>query len=374
MFKRMVLMLAATTAFIAALGYVKFREFSAAGQAGSFQPPPEAVTTVVARAGNWPVTLSAVGTVAAVQGVTVSADLPGIVERVEFDSGQYVRQGDLLVVLDTRQEQAQLAAMEAQRELASLNYERFQGLVSEGAISRAEYDRAAAERKQTEAGVGEIRATVARKVIRAPFSGVLGIRQVNLGQYLSSGDPVVTLQSLNPIYVNFGVPQDQAAEIRTGGEVRITAGDGQTVEMAGRITALDSTVDEATRNMTVQATFENPEGALRPGMFVQARVGLGAMRAVVALPASAISYAPYGDSVFVVTELKDSGGKAYRGVRQQFVKLAGSRGDQVAIVSGVSAGDEVVTSGVFKLRNGAAVLVNNHVQPGNNPAPKPEDS
>jgi membrane fusion protein (multidrug efflux system) len=376
MAKRMILMLAVAAVLIAALGSVKFRQFQAAmAEAAAFQPPPEAVTTIVAQRVTWPVTLNAIGTVAAVQGVTVSADLPGIVSRIAFDSGKPVREGDVLAELDTKQEQAQLAALEAQRELAGLNFDRMQGLVNEGAISRAEYDRAAAERKQTEAGVGEIQATIERKTIRAPFSGILGIRKINLGQYLSGGDPVVDLQSLDPIYVNFGVPQQQAGQARVGRQVRVTTtGDAAGLDFVGSITAIDSTVDAATRNIQVQATLANPKGTLRPGMFVQTEVRLGANRPVVALPASAISYAPYGDSVYVVTELKDKDGKLYRGVRQQFVKVEGSRGDQVAVVAGIKPGDEVVTSGAFKLRNGAAVVVNNKVRPANNPAPKPEDS
>jgi membrane fusion protein (multidrug efflux system) len=376
MAKRMILMLAVAAVGIAALGFTKFRQIQAGmAQAAAFQPPPEAVTTIVARQVRWPVTLNVIGTVAAVQGVTVSADLPGIVSRIAFESGKPVREGAVLVELDTRQEQAQLAAVEAQRELARLNFERLEGLVNEGAISRAEYDRAAAERKQTEAGVGEIVATIERKTIRAPFSGILGIRQVNLGQYLSAGDPVVDLQSLDPIYVNFGVPQQQAEQVRVGRQVRVTTtGDIPGARFAGSITAIDSTVDAATRNIQVQATLANPKGTLRPGMFVQTEVRVGANRPVVPLPASAISYAPYGDSVFVVTELKGKNGQAYRGVRQQFVKVEAARGDQVAVVAGVKPGDEVVTSGAFKLRNGAAVVVNNKVRPANNPAPKPEDS
>jgi membrane fusion protein (multidrug efflux system) len=197
---------------------------------------------------------------------------------------------------------------------------------------------------------------------------------VNLGQYLSAGMAVVPLQSLNPIYVNFGVPQQSARQVRVGSSLRVTSEDFAGHVFTGKVSALDSVVDETTRNLQVQATLANPEGKLRPGMFVQVDVGVGASRSVVTLPASAISYAPYGDSVFVITDLKDPKGKTYRGVRQQFVKVEGSRGDQVAIISGVNPGDEVVTSGVFKLRNGAAVTVNNKVQPGNNPAPKPEDS
>jgi membrane fusion protein (multidrug efflux system) len=202
---------------------------------------------------------------------------------------------------------------------------------------------------------------------------VLGLRHVNLGQYLSGGDPLVTLESLNPIYVNFGVPQQAAGQMQPGRAVHVTADGVAGVNRDGRITAIDSIVDEKTRNIQVQATLPNPDGRLRPGMFVQTEVVLGAARPVVSLPASAISYAPYGDSVFVVADLKNDNGQAYKGVRQQVVTLGAARGDQVVIVSGVKPGDEVVTSGVFKLRNGAAVTVNNQVMPGNNPRPTPEN-
>jgi membrane fusion protein (multidrug efflux system) len=370
----MVLMLTLMVVFIGGLGFLKLRQFQAMGEEfAAMQPPPEAVTTIVAKREEWPTTLSAIGTVAAVQGVTVSADLPGIVERIAFVSGATVREGDVLVQLDTRQEQAQLAAVEAQRDLARLNDERMKGLVEQDAVSRAEYDTAAAGHKETEARVREIRATIERKTIRAPFSGVLGIRQVNLGQYLNAGDPVVPLQSLNPVYVNFGVPQQDAAQVGAGRKVRITVGDLGDASFTGTVSAVDAVVSSETRNIQVQATLPNPGGKLRPGMFVQAEVLVGQSRAVVALPASAINYAPYGDSVYVVADLKDPNGKSYRGVRQQVVKLGGTKGDQVAIVSGVNPGEEIVTSGVFKLRNGAAVQVNNKVQPGNNPAPKPNE-
>ena len=304
----------------------------------------------------------------------MSADLPGTVDRIDFDSGRSVQEGAVLVQLDTRQERAQLANVEAERELARLNFDRMRGLLNERVISQAEYDRATAEQKQTEARVGEIRAAIDRKTIRAPFAGILGIRQVNLGQYLAGGAPIVSLQSLDPIYANFGVPQQAAGQVRMGRTVRITAGDVTGVEFVGRVTAIDSTVNEATRNIQVQATLANPDGTLRPGMFVQTQLTLGAGRSIVALPGSAISYAPYGDSVFVVSEMKNPKGQTYRGVRQQFVKLGASRGDQVAVVAGVKPGEEIVTSGVFKLRNGAAVQINNTIQPGNNPAPKPEDN
>jgi membrane fusion protein (multidrug efflux system) len=375
MLKRMIVMLAATMLIVAALGFVKFRQVQTAiAQGAAFQPPPEAVTTIVASNEEWPSTLTAIGTVAAVRGVTVSADLPGVVERIAFESGQPVHDGDVLAVLDTRQERAQLAAAEAQRDLARVNFGRMEGLLGERVVSQAEFDRATAEQRQAEARVGEITATIQRKTIRAPFTGILGIRHVNLGQYLSGGEALVTLQSLDPIYVNFGVPQQTMASVRPGNRVRVTAQDLGDAPLTGAVTALDSTVDESTRNVQVQATLANPHGRLKPGMFVQAEVGVGATSALIALPASAINYAPYGDSVFVVGDMKDRSGKTYRGVRQQFVKLGPSRGDQIAVLSGIKAGDEVVTSGVFKLRNGAPVLVNNAVRPGNSPSPKPENS
>jgi membrane fusion protein (multidrug efflux system) len=368
-------MLAVVIALVAGLGFVKFRQIQTAiAQGSSFQPPPAAVTTIVAQNETWPSTLNVIGTAAATQGVVVSADLPGIVARINFESGKPVHAGDVLVELDTKQERAQLAAAEAQRDLARINFDRTQELVKQGVTARTEYDNTSAQQKATEAQVGEIRATIERKTIRAPFTGVLGIRQINLGQYLAAGQAIVPLQSLNPIYVNFGVPQQTSAQLLAGRTLHITSDDLPGAGFTGRVTSVDSVISEATRNIQVQATLPNPQGKLRPGMFVQVQVVLGASRQVISLPASAINYAPYGDSVFVVSNLTDPKGKTYRGARQQFVKVEGSRGDQVGVVSGVNPGDEVVTSGVFKLRNGEAVQVNNKVQPSNNPKPKPEDS
>src|SRR5262245_22682118 len=375
MSKRMIIMLVAMLGFVTAVGSVKFRQIQAGmAQAASFQPPPEAVTTVQARAEEWPAPLSAIGSLAAVHGVTVSADLPGVVEAILFDSGRTVGAGEVLVRLDTRQEQAQLAAAEAQLELTRLSLERVSGLRQEGIVAEADLDNAAAEHKQAQARVGEIRARIERQTSRAPFAGILGIRQANLGQYMKAGDPVVPLQSLDPIYVNFGVPQQQERRLSVGGEVRVSAEGLAGAAFVGRITAVDSIVDEATRNVQVQATLPNSDGRLHPGMFVEAQVSLGARDSVVTLPASAVSYAPYGDSVFVVAQRDGPTGQQYKGVRQQFVKLGATRGDQVAVVSGLEEGAEVVSSGAFKLRNGAAVVVNNQVQPGNDPAPKPENN
>ncbi|HTO77988.1 MAG TPA: efflux RND transporter periplasmic adaptor subunit [Thermoanaerobaculia bacterium] len=375
MAKRMILMLLGVVVFIGAIAAVKTRQIQTAIKQGSaYKPPPESVTTVVAKQEPWAATVAAIGTVAAVRGVTVSADLAGIVAAIDFESGKAVRKGDVLVELDMRQERAQLAAAQAERELTRLQLERMRGLSAEGVTARADLDTAVAAQKQAEAKVGEIEATIERKTIRAPFSGILGIRQVDLGQHLVEGAPVVPLQAVDPIYVNFSVPQQQLANLRTGAPVEVSAPGAGIVSRSGKVTAIDSVVDPNTRNVQVQATLANADGKLRPGMFVQTTLSIGATEPVIALPASAIAYAPYGDSVFVVENMKDPKGETYRGVRQQFVKLGGGRGDQIAIVSGLKAGEEVVSSGTFKLRNGAAVQVNNKVQPGNNPAPNPENS
>jgi len=371
----MILMLAMLAAFIIAIGYVKYEQIQAAiAQAGSFSPPPEAVTTVVAQAEPWDQSLAAIGSMTAVQGVTVSADLPGIVESIHFESGKPVNAGDVLVRLDTRQETAQLRAVEAELELAHTRLARVRELRGKGVTSQAELDDAEAAETTAEARVGEIRATIDRKTIRAPFAGILGIRQVNLGQFLNAGDPVVPLQVLRPIYVDFSVPQQDVDHVQPGTEVTVTAAGTEPYTESGAVTAVDSVVDEATRNVRVQATLRNRDGRLRPGMFVETKILTGGTQTVVPIPASSINYAPYGDSVFIVEEMTGPDGSTYTGVRQQFVKLGPGRGDQIAVISGVNPGDQVVTSGVFKLRNGAAVQVNNEVQPSNDPAPSPEES
>src|SRR6516162_1432153 len=275
MAKRMILMLVVLTALLGGLGFVKYKQVEAAiAQGASFEPPPTAVTTVVAKEEIWPSTLTVIGTAAAIQGVTVSADLPGTVDKIHFESGQWVRQGDILIELDTRQERAQLANYEAQHDLAKINYGRTQELVKEGVMARSEYDNVNAQQKATEAQVGEIKSSIARKTIRAPFSGVLGIRQVNLGQYLAAGQAIVSLQALNPIYVNFGVPQGTTAQLGIGRTLRITSNDFPGLQFSGRVTALDSIVNESTRNLQVETTLSNPQSKLRPGMFVQVSLGL----------------------------------------------------------------------------------------------------
>ena len=369
----LLIMAAILAVVIGGLYFFKAWQFAAFAKM-KFQMPPTAVTSMTLREETWQPSLAAVGTVKAVQGVTVSTDLPGIVEKITFDSGQAVKQGQPLVKLDTKQEEAQLRSAEARLQLAKSNLERQQGLLQKRVSSQSDFDSAAAEYKEAEASSAEIRATIERKLIRAPFDGVLGIRQVNLGQYLQSGDPVVPLQSLDPIYVNFALPQQQMAKLTVGRDVRITADGlpGQT--FTGRITSVNSVIDEATRNVTVQATLENPGRKLHPGMFVNAEVMLPEKQQVIAVPATAINYAPYGDSVFVIEKMKHEDGTSYDGVRQQMVELGASRGDQVAVVKGLKSGEEIVTAGGFKLGPSAPVLRNNVVQPPNSAAPTPADS
>jgi len=371
--KPMLWMLTVLVIFLAVIGFVKFQQIRAAiAQGQSFQPPPEAVTTIVAERQEWPAVIEAVGTASPVQGVTLSADMSGIVDRISFDSGQHVAAGTPLVLLDTKQERAQLASAEAQLDLAKTNFERATALLDQKLIAQSEFDQAQARYKQAEAAVAEIEAVIERKTIRAPFAGRTGIRLVNLGQYVQGGDPIVPLQSESPIYVDFTVPQREASRVRSGAVVHVRS-DNTTIA-TGKVTAVDPVVDRATRNVRIRSTFRNERGVLKPGGYVSLQIELGARTPTVALPASAINYAPYGNSVFVVDSLKTEDGRTYLGVQQRFVKLGQARGDRIAVLSGVDPGDEVVTSGVFKLRPQAAVQVHNEVQPENSLNPNPKDS
>ncbi len=357
-----------------ALGFLKYRQIQAAIAMGAeFAPPPAAVSTVTAEEAVWQPVLASVGSADAVQGVMVATDLPGIVRDITFESGRPVKKGDVLIHLDTRQEEAQLNASRARLDLALTSLRRNNDLLAKRVSSQSDYDTATAEYKQAEAALREVEALMERKTIRAPFDGLLGIREVNLGQYLSSGDTVVPLQSLDPIYINISTPQQNMAELELGRTVRVTADGlpGSTFE--GKITAVDPNVDSTTRNVRVQATLGNPEGKLRSGMFVRAEILLPEKKTVLAIPASAIDYAPYGNSVYVVKELQHKDGTAYTGVVQQFVKTGSTRGDLVEITSGLKAGDQVVSGGTFKLRNEAPVMINNDIQVGADPNPTPNN-
>jgi membrane fusion protein, multidrug efflux system len=364
-------------AVLSGLGFVKFTQiqgFITLAKSGAFEPPPTAVTTDLAKQSEWQPTLESVGSIAAVNGVTVSTDLAGIVRQIAFESGNKVRAGDLLVRLDTTQEEAQLHQAESQRDLALLTLKRDKDLVEKHTISQSTYDDAEANYRQTKASVDQYNAVIARKTLCAPFDGVAGIRQVNLGQYLKEGDPVVTLQSFDPIYVNFSLPQQDLSKLVVGQPVALQVDAYGDRSFKGTITAINSLVDQATRNIQVQATLGNADLKLRPGMFGKVSVLMSEVQNVIAVPATAIHYAPYGDSIFVVSEMKDKDGKGYKGVKEQFIKLGRTRGDMIAIVSGLKPGEEVVTSGVFRLKSGAHVIVNNQIKPDSDLAPNPSDS
>ena len=373
--RRMLQMLGTFVLVVAILGFVKYRQISAAIAANkSFSPPPEAVTTVVAQQTEWANTLDAVGSIAPIQGVMLSADLPGVVSKVAFNSGARVAEGQVLVQLDTRQEQAQLSSAQASLELAKVSLDRAKALIDQKAIAQSEFDLASAQYKSAEAAVGEAQASIDRKTIRAPFAGVTGIRQVNLGQYVNSGDAIVPLQAMDAVFMNFSVPQQDISALKVGSSVDATVEGSKDSVFHGHVTAIDPVVNDATRNVQVQATFPNAKGELKAGMYATVRVIVSQGLPTVALPSAAINYAPYGNSVFILEDMKGPDGKPYRGVRQQFVKLGRAEGDQVAILDGVKPGEEVATSGVFKLRPNAAVKVNNAVMPADSTAPKPEDS
>ena len=374
--KRILLSLLGLLLVIAILAGIKgLQIFKMVGTGKSFTPPPETVTTAQARPESWEASLDAVGSLEAVQGVTVAAELSGKVTRLDFTPGTRVKAGSLLLQQDTSSEEAQLQAAEAQAALAKVNFERLRLLIETNAVSQAAYDDGEAKYKEAMAQADTIRATIAKKAIRAPFSGRLGIRLVNLGQILKEGEPIVSLQALDPIFINFMLPQQELARIKPGFAVRITSDalPGQTV--AGRITAINPQADSATRNVRVQATAANKEERLRPGMFATVAVVLPGKNQVLAIPATAVLPAPYGDSVFVVEEHKhEKTGKPGLAVRQQFVRLGERRGDFVAVASGLKAGATVVSSGVFKLRNGQAVVIDNALNPKFSLNPKPDNS
>ena len=380
MLKKTILTAAGLILLVGILGSVKFApgfgQFAVmAAEGARAVPPPEVVTASPVRPEVWETTLTATGSVVTMQGVTLGAELGGKVDKINFESGATVAAGDLLVQLDTVAEEAQLRSAEASVALARINFERARELRAQSTIAQAELDAADAQFKQMVAQADNIHAVIAKKTIRAPFGGRLGLRLVNLGQILKEGDPIVSLQTLDPVYVNFSLPQQQLAAVAPGAVVRVStdAAPGQAFE--GRVTAMNPDVDFATRSVRVQATLPNPGENLRPGMFADVEVVLPEHEKVLVIPATAVLYAPYGDSVFVVDEKKNArSGRMEKVLRQQFIRLGGARGDFVTVISSLNPGDTVVTSGVFKLRPGMAVVVDNKLAPDAQLAPKPDNT
>ena len=356
---------------LAGIKVLQIRKLMAQG--ASFVPPPVTVTTARVTPESWPQTLAAVGSLSAVQGVIVSAEMPGKVVAVAFSAGARVAKGDLLLQQDISSEQAQLPGAQAQLSLARSNLERSRSLLEQHFISQAELDAAQAAERQAQAAVNSLRAAIAKKTIRAPFAGRLGIRLVNLGQMLREADGIVSLQVLDPVFADFSLPQQQLAKVRSGYAVRVTSDAIPGQALTGKVTAINPEVDPATRNIRLQATLANSGETLRPGMYVNVEVLMPKQAQVLAIPATAVLYAPYGDSVFVVTAPEAKGTEQKKTLRQQFVHLGEKRGDFVAISEGLSAGETVVSTGVFKLRNGQSAVVDNTLQPEFKLAPKPQD-
>lgn len=371
--KRILFAILGLVIVIAVLSVIKACQIKAMiAQGKNFVPPPETVTTAVVKTESWETSLSAVGTLTAVQGVTVSAELAGKVVEIAFESGTTVKKGALLVRQDTSSEEAQLPGAIAEVNLTRAVLERDEKMVVDHIISQSAYDTAVANHQQAIAQAENIRATISKKTIRAPFRGQLGIRQVNLGQILREGDPIVTLQSLDPIFADFSLPQQQLPMLRTGLPVRVKCDALPGVTIEGRISTVNPLVDTETRSVKVRATAENPGGKLLPGMYINASVGLPVWKEVLTIPATAVLYAPFGDSVFIVDESRDK--QEGKTVRQQFVRLGEKRGDFIAVTKGVKEGDIVVSTGVFKLRNGQAVVVDNRLAPEFEKNPTPENN
>jgi membrane fusion protein (multidrug efflux system) len=368
--KRLLLSLLGLAVLIAVLGIVKFLQIRAmTDHAKKFVPPAETVTSVPVKADRWATSLTAVGTLNAVQGVTVTAELPGKVVDIAFEAGMTVQKGDILLRQDTSSEDAQLPGAVAQADLARTNLARSDQLLEKGIIAKVDRDNAVTALAQAESQADNIRAAIKKKTIRAPFSGKLGIRQVNLGQTLKEGDPIVVLQTFDPIFADFSLPERHVPSLRTGLPVRVTGDALPGVEVTGTITTVSPQVEAETRNIKAQATVANRSGMLRSGMFVNVAVELPGQRSVLVIPTTAVLYAPYSDSVFVIEEQKGS-----MILRQQFVRLGEKRGDFVEVTEGLKEGEIIVSTGVFKLRNGQAVTVDNTLAPPFEKAPAPENS
>jgi membrane fusion protein (multidrug efflux system) len=375
MAKRTLAMVAAVILVVAAIAAIKLRTIhEMQARMSKMTIPAATVSTITAPLSDWQRKLHAVGSLAAVQGVTVSNQIEGSVMRVAFESGQRVAAGDLLVQQDTSTDEAQLRGLEAQAELARLTAVRARDLRAKDTNSQADLDSAEAQSKAAAATADNVRAVIAKKTIRAPFSGVLGIRQVNVGQFLPAGGTIVSLQALDPIYANFSLPQQEIGNLHAGQTVRMTVDAYPDAAFEGKINALNSRVDDATRNILVQATFGNADGRLVPGMYATVDVILPGKNSFVTLPESAVVYNPYGNAVYVIERPAADAADQTLVARQHFVTLGETRGDQVAVTKGIKAGDEVVSAGQLKLHNGSPVVINNAVQAPSNPTPNPPNT
>lgn len=361
-------------AIVGVLVGIKAAQIGAMIEAGSaFVPPPEAVTSAKVEAVEWQAARSAVGSILAMRGVTLGAEMSGIVRDIGFENGSVVKKGQVLLRLDTTSEAAQLTGAEADAELARLTLARVKSLHEQGANTQSELESAHARSVQASAVAENLRAIIAKKVIRAPFDGRIGIRQVELGQVISPGSPIASLQSVDPVYVEFLLPQQALSDVRVGQKVRVRVDVFPGNTWDGELTTINPEVEVSTRNVRMRATVPNAEGRLLPGMFANVEVLAQGIKSVVAIPATAVLFAPYGDSVFVIVDGKDAAGKPSPVAQQRFVRLGERRGDFVEVTSGLTPGEVVANNGAFKLRNGATVLINDAQAPKPEAAPQPVD-
>jgi membrane fusion protein, multidrug efflux system len=337
--------------------------------------PPISVSTFVAQTQVREESLQAIGSIEPVQGVALEAEIPGIVKAINFENGQSVNAGDLLVQLDVDVEQAQLRAAEATAKLAVLENERAKKLHESGSVPQSQLDRSSADVEKANAEVDKVKAIISRKTIRAPFTGRVGIRQVNLGQYVPQGAPIVTLQADEQVFVNFTLPQHALPQLSVGMQIALSSDAYPDTTFEGAITAISPQIDPVTRTVQLQGTLDNPDGFLRSGLFVRVKAKLPTMQTVLVLPSTAIIYAPYGNSIYkVVKKVDEASGQSQLIAEQHFIRIGKRMGDFVSIVDGMSQGDEVVSAGAFKLQNGAAVMINNDLQPTAELKPNPNNT
>lgn len=380
MIRRMILMLVVLGVVLG--GYFAFQSFKAKmihQFLSTMANPPQTVSTVTATTQTWQPEVQAVGSLRAVNGATLSLEVGGVVDQIGFQSGDDVSAGQVLLQLRAEDDAAKLAALEASAALAQVVYDRDSRQLRSQAIAQAVVDTDNYNLKNARAQAEEQRAVLAKKTLRAPFAGHLGIRAVDLGQYLNPGTAVVTLQALDPLFVDFSVPQQALNQVTVGQMVTAKIDTFPDRTFQGKIVAVNPTVDTDSRNVQMRATLANPDHRLLPGMFATINIAAGAPQPHITLPQTAITYNPYGSTVYLVETAAAAGGQAQAGgqapliARQSFVTTGATRGDQVAVLTGVKPGDVVVSAGQIKLHNGTPVVINNTVQPADNPAPAPVD-
>lgn len=354
----------------------KLAQFSAMAENGENAGPwPESVSTFIVEEQIWMNSLEAVGSIEPVQGVELEAEIPGVVKTINFENGQNVKVDDLLVQLDVTVENAQLKAAEATARLADVEFERSNKLRKTGSVTQSQLDSAIADQEKAKADVENLKAVIARKTIRAPFSGEVGIRKINLGQFVPQGAPIVSLQSNDQVFVNFTLPQQALAKVSTGMKVTLFSDVYPDETFTGKLTAISPQIDPITRTVEIQGTLDNPKGFLRAGQFVRVKVALPEKNTVIVVPSTAILYAPYGNSIFIIEEAKNEAGEPIgHQVKQSFVRIGDQKGDFVSITKGLQVGDEVVSAGAFKLRNGSGVVINNELAPKPELAPTPDNT